>query len=251
MSCSSAAAALHAVTSDGSSPSQQTIVFAIAILVAATFVGTWQLRNALSRKRTAALTNAAIGIGFTFAGEDWPDKGRAPLLETELFGKGHSHEIKNTMIGSGSGFRISLFDYSFVVGGGKSQQTYAQTVAAFSKDDIYLPYFAMRSANILDKAWDTLAHKNIHFDAHPECARRYALQGALPEKVRELFAPSLISFVTGLDSHEKWHIEGAGNTLFVYRASKKVAPDQLRNFLDQTTAVATGFVALIDRRATN
>jgi hypothetical protein len=120
MSCSAVAAALHAVTSDGSSPGPRTIVFALAILAAGTLLGIWKFRNALSRRRTQALTNAAIEIGFTFGGEDWPDKGRAPLLETELFGKGHSHEIKNIMIGSGSGFRISLFDYSFVVGGGKS-----------------------------------------------------------------------------------------------------------------------------------
>lgn len=219
ISCS-AAAALHAVTSDGSSPEPRTIVFALAILAAATLVGIWKFGNALSRKRTEALTTAAIEIGFTFGGEEWPDRGRAPLLSTKLFGEGYDHQIKNIMIGSGAGSRISLFDYSFVVGTGKSQHTYAQTVAAFSKDDVYLPYFAMRPANLLDKAWDTLAHKNIHFDANPEFARRYVLQGALPEKVRDLFTPGLISFAEGLDPHEKWHIEGAGNTLVVYRAEK-------------------------------
>ena len=250
MSCSAVVATLHAVTSDGSSPGPRTIVFALAILAAGTIVGIWKFGDALSRRRTQALATAAIEIGFTFGGEEWPDRGRAPLLKTKLFGEGYDHQIKNIMIGSGSGFGISFFDYSFVVGAGKSQHTYAQTVATFSKDDVYLPYFAMRPANLLDKAWDAVAHKNIHFDANPEFARRYVLQGALPEKVQALFTPGLISFGEGLDLHEKWHIEGAGNTLVVYRAEKRVAPDQLRNFLDQTTAVATGFFSFAGSSAT-
>ena len=244
MSCS-AAAALHAVTSDGSSSGPLTIVFVLAILAAGALVGIWQLRNALGRKRTAALTNTAIDMGFTFAGET-----RAPYLQTSLFGKGHSHKFENIMIGDRAGLMVRLFDYSFTEGGGKSQYTYTQTVATFSKDDGSLPYFELRPVNILDRAWDAVAHKNIHFDAEPEFARRYVLQGALPEKVRALFTPSLISFLDGLDAHGKWHIEGVGGTLVVYRADKKTAPEQMLTFLDQTTAVAIGFFNFAHSSAT-
>lgn len=201
----------------------------------------WALGKTLARKRTEALQNAAMMIGFTFGGEEWPDKGRAPKLGTELFGKGHSRQIKNIMTGTGGGLRISLFDYAYTIGSGKNSQTYRQSVASFSKDDASLPYFALRPANVLDKAWDAVAHKNIHFEAAPEFARRYVLRGALPEKVQELFTPGLISFAEGLDAREKWHIEGAGDTLVVYRLSKKVAPEKLRDFLDQTSAIASGF----------
>ena len=134
MSCSTVAAALHAATNDGSGPGPQTIVFAIAILAAGTLLGIWQLRNALSRKRTAALTTAAIAIGFTFAGET-----RAPYLQMALFGKGHSHKFENIMIGDRAGLMVRLFDYSFTEGGGKSQYTYTQTVATISKYDGSLP----------------------------------------------------------------------------------------------------------------
>ena len=245
MSCSTVAAALHAATNDGSGPGPQTIVFAIAILAAGTLLGIWQLRNALSRKRTAALTTAAIEIGFTFAGET-----RAPYLQMALFGKGHSHKFENIMIGDRAGLMVRLFDYSFTEGGGKSQYTYTQTVATFSKDDGSLPYFELRPVNILDRAWDAVAHKNIHFDAEPEFARRYVLQGALPEKVRALFTPSLISFLDGLDAHGKWHIEGVGGTLVVYRADKKTAPEQMRTFLEQTSQIATTFLSFARIEAT-
>lgn len=223
---------------------QRYLAFFIALLVGAALVGIWRLQKALGRRRTEALKDAAVMIGFAFGGEDWPDKGRAPMLETALFGKGHGHELKNIAFGSAAGFRASLFDYTFVVGGGRNSQRYTQSVATFSKDGASLPYFELCPANLLSRAWDAVAHKDIRFDGNPQFTQRYVLRGALPEKVRELFTPALISFVEGLDAREKWHIEGTGDTLVVYRMSKKVAPDRLRDFLDQTSAIASGFFTL-------
>lgn len=230
---------------------QRELAFLLVMIVAAALVGIWGLQKFLSRKRTQALQDASVMIGFTFGGEEWPDKGRAPLLETELFGKGHSRQARNIMMGSGGGLRISLFDYAYTVGTGKNRQTYTQSVASFSKDGASLPYFALRSANALSGALDAVAHKNIHFEAAPEFARRYVLRGALPEKVEELFTPGLISFAEGLDAREKWHIEGAGDALFVYRAAKKVAPEKLRDFLDQTSAIGTGFFSFATTAVTS
>ena len=215
--------------------------FIFALAGVGFIVGLWTLGKALGRKRTQALADAAVRIGFVFGGEDWPDKGRAPVLETALFGKGHDRKVKNIMVGSAAGFRASLFDYTFVIGGGRSSQRYTQTVATFSKDGASLPYFELRPSNLLSRAWDAVAHKDIRVDGNPEFAQRYVLRGALPEKVHDLFTPGLISFMEGLDTREKWHIEGADDTLVIYRMSKKVPPDSLRDFLDQTSSIASGF----------
>jgi len=213
-------------------------------------VALWALTRALARKRTQALADAAVRIGFVFGGEEWPDKGRAPILETALFGKGHEHEVKNILAGSAAGFRASIFDYTFVVGSGKNSQRYTQTVATFSKDGASLPYFELHSASAWNRAWDAVTHKNIHFESAPEFAQQYVLRGALQEKVRELFTPGLISFVEGLDAREKWHMEGADDTLVIYRMSKKAAPEKLRDFLDQTSAIASGFFSFANLHAT-
>ncbi|HKF52665.1 MAG TPA: hypothetical protein VKB26_10150 [Candidatus Acidoferrales bacterium] len=215
-----------------------------AAFFVAVIVGILAIKKALERKRTRALNDTAVEMGFTFCGDDWTDKSHAPLLETALFGKGRGHRFRNIMTSERAGFRVSLFDYSFTVGGGRNKQTYTQTVATFSKDDACLPYFELRPANLMDKAWDAMTHKNIHFETDPEFARRYVLRGALPEKVRALFTPGLVSFVDGLDSQHKWHIEGAGRTLVIYRAKKKEPVEQMRTFLEQTTTVASTFLNL-------
>lgn len=207
-------------------------------------ISIWALGRALGRKRTQALEEAAVRMGFTFGGDEWPDKGRAPMLETALFGKGHGHEVKNIAFGGAAGFRASVFDYTFIEGTGRNSQRYTQTVATFSKDRASLPYFELHEASTWDRAWDVVAHKNIHLETAPEFSRRYVLRGALPDKVSELFSPALISFVEGLDTKEKWRIEGTDDTLVVYRIRKKAAPEKLRDFLDQTSAIASGFFSL-------
>lgn len=226
-----------AQSTTGAAANPQMITFGIAALGAVAILSIWVIRRTLRRRRTEALANTAVEMGFRFDGET-----RTPYLQTALFGKGHSRKFENVMSGERAGFVVSLFDYSFTTGGGKSQQTHTQTVANFSKDRVSLPYFELRPANILSRAWDAMAHKNIHFDAEPEFARRYVLQGALPDKVRELFTPSLISFLDRLDVHEKWHIEGVGSTLVIYRSDKTTPPEQMREFLDQTTQIATTFL---------
>lgn len=234
MNCFACLAAAQSTTGAAANP--QMITFGIAALGAVAILSIWVIRRTLRRRRTEALANTAVEMGFRFDGET-----RTPYLQTPLFGKGRSRKFENVMSGERAGLVVRLFDYSFTVGGGKSQQTYMQTVANFSKDHVSLPYFELRPANILSRAWDAMAHKNIHFDAEPEFARRYILQGALPDKVRELFTPSLVSFLDGLDVHEKWHIEGVGGTLVIYRSDKKTPPKQMRTFLEQTSQIATTF----------
>lgn len=235
MNCLACFAAAQSARS-GAAASGQMITFGIAALAAVGILSIWAIRRTLGRKRTQALANTAIEMGFTFDGE-----ARTPYLQTPLFGKGHSRKFENVMTGDRVGFIVRLFDFSFTVGRGKNQQTHRQTVASFSKEHVSFPYFELRPANLLSRAWDAMAHKNIHFDAEPEFARRYVLQGALPDKVRELFTPSLISFLDGLDVHAKWHIEGVGGTLVIYRADKKTPPEQMRTFLEETSQIATTF----------
>lgn len=228
--------AVAQLSSSGAASGPPMFVYGLAALAAAALLGIWAFRKALSRKRMQELANVATEMSFMFDGET-----RTPYLQTALFGKGHSHKFENVMTGDRAGLIVRLFDYSFVVSGGKSQQTYTQTVANFSKEGVSLPYFEMRPANVLDKVWDVVTHKNIHFETDPEFTRRYVLRGALPDKVREFFAPSLVSFANILDMHEKWHIEGVGSTLVIYRADKKTAPEQMRTFLEQTSQIATTF----------
>src|ERR1017187_4965542 len=99
----------------------------------------------------------------------------------------------------------------------------------------------MRPSGMVDKVWDALVHRNIHFESNPEFSRRYVLRGALRNRVCLLFTPALLAFLEGLDPQKKWRIEGAGETLFLYRHAKKTPPAELRMLVDDTSSLASGF----------
>lgn len=218
-----------------------TELLTFALLAIGFIVSVWQIQSLLSRKRAQSLTLAGQEIGFIFGGEDWTDKSQAPRLETALFAKGRDRRFKNIMWGQRDNSRVSIFDYSFLEGGGRHSYRCAQTVTSFSRNDAELPYFDLRPANTADRVWDALAHKNIRFDSNPEFSRRYVLKGALEDKVRVLFRAGLLSFLETLDPQRKWRIEGAGGTLIVYRLRKTVSATEIRGFLDETSSIARAF----------
>jgi hypothetical protein len=148
------------------------------------------------------------------------------------------------MTGSSSGLRVSLFDYSFVVGSGRNSHTYAQTVAIFSKSGTVLPEFEMRPEGIMQKIGEIFVHKNITFDSRPEFSRRYQLRSPETDKTRELFTPALLSFLEGLDPKKKWRLEAFAETLIVYRMSKRAKPEEFRAFLEETGSLANSFLSL-------
>ncbi len=166
------------------------LVIAIVVAISASF----------ARKRTQAMTASALAMGFTFEGND---KTKAPSLTTTLFTKGSGKAFRNIMTGSSSGAAVTLFDYSYVTSDGRNAQTHAQTVASFSKPGMQMPEFEMQPKGIMGKIVDALSHKNINFDSHPEFSRRYQVRSPEQEMARELFNPTLLSFLESSGSQEE------------------------------------------------
>jgi hypothetical protein len=222
--------------------------FVVFAVLAAALIGgglaVWAIQRAFNRRRTDGMKTATQEIGFTFEGDEWADLRHAPMLETALFGKGHSEGFRNIVTGSRSGMKASLFDYALRVGSGKNSHTEAQTVGTFVKEGIYLPYFDMRPNKPFDRVVDAVTHKNIHFESNPEFAKHCFLKSPLEKDVRLLFTPALLTYLEQLDSQKKWSIEGTGNTLVIYRSRKRVAPTELREFLDETSSIANSFFSL-------
>jgi hypothetical protein len=207
----------------------------LLILIAAVIVK--QIR---AQKRTDALRTVAQEIGFYFGGNDWGDQSQVPQTGMALFKRGGGGRFKNIMTGTSAGFKTSLFDYSFSVGGGKSRRTFTQTVAAFSQD-LSLSPFEMRPEDFLDRIGDAFVHKDIDFESHSEFSRRYLLRGPEQDNMRQLFTPALRTFLEGLPSEDKWHIEGIGPTLILYRSDVTVGADRIRAFLNETSSIARTF----------
>src|SRR5688572_27280510 len=86
------------------------------------------------RKRTEAFRKAAEEMGFEFAADPGEGVlGRYPGFH--LFSQGRRPDVRNLLRGRAGGLEVSIFDYSYVTGSGKSRHTWRQTVLAFEFDD--------------------------------------------------------------------------------------------------------------------
>ena len=196
------------------------------------------------KKRTAALTTVAQSMGFMFLGEQWNGSALEPqqmLFENSVvFEKGWGQRCKNIMRGTFAGLQASIFDYSYITGRGRGARTWRQTVFAFSHD-LSLPAFDLKPETLMERLLDAFNHKDIDFDSHPEFSRRYFLRSPRQEKTKELFTPELLTYLQGLPPEPKWHLQGNGQTLFIYIFNRRVDPEDISSFAQNTASIAISF----------
>jgi hypothetical protein len=190
-----------------------------------------------AKNRARELAKVAQGIGFRFVGNDWSNASRSPKFKTPLFQRTRGR-FRNVMTGSADRFQTSLFDYAYTMG--KSSVT--QTVAAFSQER-QLPPFELRPEGVLDRIGDAFVHHHVDFDSHPGFSGRYLVQSSEQESTRKLLTPSLLTYIEQLPHEKKWHIEGAGTTLVIYRYGRPVKASDMPSFLDETSMIASTFFA--------
>jgi hypothetical protein len=196
-----------------------------------------------TRKRALEMQAAAQQIGLTFFGDD---QTHAISIRTALFGRGGARRFRNIMNGSYAGFEASLFDYSYTISTGKSSSTVTQTVVAFIQK-LPVPVFDLHHEGFFDRVGDVFLRNDIDFESNPEFSRRYHLSGDEKDRIRELFASGLLTYLEALPAESKWHIEGCGFTLLLYRSGSKVDAEQIRPFLDETSSIMRSFVASCGR----
>ena len=196
------------------------------------------------KKRTAALATVAQSMGFMFLGEEWNSSALGPqqmLFENSVaFAEGWGQKCKNIMRGTFASLDTSIFDYSYITGRGRGARTWQQTVFAFSHD-LSLPAFDLQTENFMNRISDVFTHSDIDFDSHPGFSRRYFLRSPRKEGIKELFTSELLTYLEGLPPEPKWHIEGNGQTLFIYLFNRRVAADDISGFAQNTSSIATSF----------
>ena len=216
---------------------------AFLLILAIIVVASWKK----TKQRAADLRSLADILGFNYAGND---SSRAAQPNTALFRRGSRRRFRNVMNGNYGSYQVSIFDYSYTVGGGDSSTTYRQTVAAMVQDR-QLPSFELRPQGLLDRIAETFVHRDIDFETHPGFSKRYVLRGEDETAVRAMFNPALLSFFEMLPPEWKWHIEAGGATLLAYRANETVPPQEIRTFLDEACSLANSLLASSGRSASS
>ncbi len=202
-----------------------------------------------SKKRREALEKFAADNGYKFT-QDYPLSTKEdaenpnPLAlkgkHTKLFSQGSKKTMDYVLSRPGEDDNKFFFDYEYVTRSGKSDTTYRQSVARFVLDGKKMPEFTIEPEDIIQRVFES-HYKDIDFEQHPGFSKKYFLKGKDESSVRELFNDSILNM---LEKTEKLYIESNGDELFIYRNYKRVAPENMSDFIHDTTII---FEALAQR----
>ena len=201
------------------------IVFWALFIGLAVFLIIYNKRK--ERERTQALQQLAATLGWSFAA-DAPLTQIAWLDRFTLFSQGRSRQIKNFMYGQAQGVKAAVFDYIYVTGSGKSQQTHYQTVVYLEPLNVALPMFSLRPETLFHRMLSAFGYQDIDFGQRPEFSKQYILRGQNELAIRQTFNDRVLSFFEG---YAGTCVDAGGNQLFIYRAGERFQPPEIEGYV--------------------
>ena len=223
------------------------VVIAIMILIVTSVTISWVWPG--RRRRTAAMTETAVRIGFTHETETGPSP-RECFGEFVLFQMRGPDVMYNLMQGkTAGGIKVSLFDHEYLQFQDKDSR---QTVAVLESKDTEFPAFSMgpklkRKLSVeafrkIGRMVTDVAsgYRTVELLHQYEFNKIYRIKSpGDEEKVRSLFTPERTEILT---ARPGWNLEGLGFRLILYRHDTLVAPKNIRAFLTECEEIARLFI---------
>lgn len=182
----------------------------------------------LDRKRSQKIQAIATGLGFTFRRKPVEaDKGL--IAGCSLANAGHGRVMSNILEAAQTAdLNITLFDYSYTVGYGKSSQVYQQTITRMQTPMLNLPAFALYPETIFSKLGKLFGGADINFPDAPEFSKKFILRGPDEAAIRALFTPAVRRF---FEQQPALTIDAAGDLLFAHRSGRRAKPEQIESYV--------------------
>ncbi|MFT0799244.1 hypothetical protein [Synechococcus sp. R5-12] len=203
----------------------------IFILFLALAAGILALALYHEKKRREALERVAAQLGMRFSAQ-LPEEIRSRLLQAGfgLFERAHGRRFYNSMSKRLiDGTEITVFDYQYTRGSGKSSSTYRQSVFYAYHEDLHLPRFRLHPENALFHGIaKAFGMQDINFESHPKFSRSYLLRGQDEAQVRLRFHPGVLSF---LEQYPNYCAEGAGAHLILWQNDRQVSPEEIAKWM--------------------
>lgn len=187
--------------------------------------------------RTKKLTAVGAGLGLSMVKENTLYRIDTPLFH---LGDEGANRFRNAMEGTVAGLQTVFFDLYYEVdrGGDDGKTSAWYTAAAFAFPNREFPTFSITKSGFLSRR----ARNKVEIEGNPEFSERFVVNGKEQAAIRELLNGALIQTVVSARPSEKLVIEGAGSWLVLYRRGRRVRPEHWKEFLDETSTIASAFV---------
>ena len=213
------------------------IIVAVILGIILFIGGIFYIAHVIEKKRREALEELASKLECTFQKDG--SVLQAELKDYHLFKSGHSQKAFNVISSTKEGWDVAAFDYRYTIGSGKHQSTNDQTVVRVKTAGLDLAHFELRPESFLHKIGSAFGYQDIDFDDYPVFSKRYLLKGEDEEAVREAFTGPVLRF---FEDFKDVCAEGKGDTLFVYRSSKRLKPEDIEEKIKEALSLLAAFV---------
>jgi hypothetical protein len=197
------------------------------------------------KKRSEALRAIAAELGLEFSATQ-DDTLLANVQVFSLFNKGRSRKMKNMMKAATELAQLTIFDYQYTTGGGKSSHTHRHTVVAMQSDSLSRPSFTLRPEGLFDKIGAAIGFQDIDFDDHPEFSKSFALKGENEQAIRHFFDAKMLELFA---KRKKICVESRPG-VFIYLSGGRKKPEQIRDFMSEGYTIYSAFAERLSREQT-
>jgi hypothetical protein len=186
------------------------------------------------RKRAEKLEAAAKALGFTFRRKPTPEDAQL-TAGTQLAKIGRSRTIRNIIeVPESDGTQLTLFEFTYVTGGGKSSRTHYQTVARLRSAKLNLPPFDLRPEGIMAKIVQSLGFKDIAIPNRPAFNKMFLLHGQDEGAVARTFTDPILDYC---EREKRLWLSGSGDRLLVHRENYRAKPEELEAYATRAREV--------------
>lgn len=190
------------------------------------------------RRRSEKIQAIASKLGLTFRRKP-TDADKNLIAGCSIGNAGHSRAVTNVLEAAQSAeLKITLFEYAYTIGYGKSAQRYNQTVTRMQTSVLNLPAFALYPETIFSKIGKLFGGADINFPEAPVFSKKYILRGPDEAAIRALFTPTVLQF---FEQRQALTVDAGGDTLFLHRSNRRVKPDELEAHIAEARNVLALF----------
>lgn len=186
------------------------------------------------KRRTEAVSAVAQQVGWAFQAQ--PPLDVVPGFgRFEIFSTGRWQQVRNHLAGEAGGRSVSVFDFSYVTGAGKSRRRWMQTVVHVRLPGADLPAFTLRPEHVFHRVGSLFGYQDIDIPGDPAFSRKHLLRGADLAGIYALFGPGLREFFNRNPGNGA---EAAGEDLFFWRPMNVVRPAEIGLLVEQALTLA-------------
>ena len=227
-----AGAAFVARTRSSASPGLYVGIFAVVGLV-------WIIGMVLEKMRSDKIEAFARSLGLTYRRKATGADLELPI-GCQIANLGHDKVVSNILEATATPeLAFTMFDYSYTTGYGRSRSTYFQTISRMQSSLLELPPFLLFPENFFSRIGDKWAtQKDINFADSPVFSRTFILRGPDEAAVRAIFNAKLRQ---ELEAFPHLTIEGSGDHLFLYRANRRLKPEQFSATIEEDKRILALF----------